>query len=62
MLNTQAISQRGKKQGSVTYSKGRENEVSKTFNLLYISEVNHVSRKGKETSMAGHTVEYSPQN
>lgn len=30
--------------------------------IYYISEVNHVSRKGKETSMAGHTVEYSPQN
>ena len=30
--------------------------------IYYISEVNQVSRKGKETSMADHTVEYSPQN
>ena len=45
----------------MTYSKSRENEVSKTV-FYYISEVNLVSRKGKETSMADHTVEYSLQN
>ena len=43
-----------KKKGSTTYSTDQKKEVCKIF----ISEVNQVGRKGKETR---HTVECGPQ-